>query len=184
MDVRTLVRWEQNGEINAIKTPSGQRRYDIDSYIKKTPITNRKTVLYCRVSSNAQKSDLNKQVAELQSLYPNAETIKEIGGGLNFKRQKLLNLLSQILKGEVQRVIVAHKDRLARFGFDLFNWICEQNNCDLIVLNTKGLSPESEIIEDILAILHYFSSRVSALRKYKTQIKNDPEISTNYSELN
>ena len=63
VDVRTLVRWEQNGEINAIKTPSGQRRYDIDSYIKNTPITNRKTVLYCCVSSNAQKPDLNKQVA-------------------------------------------------------------------------------------------------------------------------
>ncbi|NEN93388.1 MAG: IS607 family transposase [Okeania sp. SIO3H1] len=179
VDVRTLVRWEQKGEINAIKTPSGQRRYDIDSYIQAAPAITRKTVLYCRVSNNAQKADLNRQVAELQSLYPNAETIKEIGGGLNFKRKKLLKLLSQILKGNVQRVIVAHKDRLARFGFDLFHWICEQNNCELIVLNSKDLSPEAEIVEDILAILHCFSSRLYGLRKYKTQMKNDPEICTN-----
>ena len=98
------------------------------------------------MSSNAQKLDLNRQVAELQSLYPNAETIKEIGSGLNFKRKKLLQLLSQILKGEVQRVIVAHKDRLARFGFDLFNWMCQQLDCELIVLNSNDLSPEAEIL--------------------------------------
>ena len=168
VDVRTLVKWEQSGQINAIKTPSGQRRYDIDSYIKSTPAVARKTVLYCRVSRNAQKSDLNRQVAELQGLYPHAETIKEVGSGLNFKRKKLLNLLSQILKGDIQRVIIADKDRLARFGFDLFNWFCEQNNCELIVLNSKELSPEVEMVEDILAILHCFSSRLYGLRKYKT----------------
>ena len=113
VDVRTLVKWEQSDRINAIKTPSGQRRYDIDSYIKGKPAVARKTVLYCRVSSNVQKPDLNRQVAELQSLYPHAETIKEIGGGLNFKRKKLFNLLSQILKGDIQRVIVAHKELFA-----------------------------------------------------------------------
>ena len=179
-----MVRWEQGGKINAIKTPSGQRRYDIDSYIQSQGATTKKTVLYCRVSSNAQKPDLNRQVAELQSLYPDAETIKEIGGGLNFKRKKLLNLLSQILKGDIQRVIVAHKDRLARFGFDLFNWFCEQNNCELIVLNSKDLSPESEMVEDILAILHSFSSRLYGLRKYSRQIKKDLEICTSQSEQN
>lgn len=184
VDVRTLVRWQQCGQINAIKTPSGQRRYDIDSYIKNTPTVIRKTVLYCRVSSNAQKSDLNRQVAELQSLYPNAETIKEVGGGLNFKRKKLLKLLSQIFAGEVQRVIVAHQDRLARFGFDLFNWICEQNHCELIVLNSKDLSPEAEMVEDILAILHCFSSRLYGLRKYTPKIKNDPEVCISQSEQN
>ena len=112
------------------------------------------------MSSDAQNPDLNRQVAELQNLYPNAETIKEIGSGLNFKRKKLLKLLSQILKGEVQRVIVTHKDRLARFGFDLFNWMCQEHDCELIVLNSKDLSPEAEMVEDILAILHCFSSRL------------------------
>ena len=184
VDVRTLVKWEQSGQINAIKTPSGQRRYDIDSYIKSTPAVARKTVLYCRVSTNAQKSDLNRQVAELQGLYPHAETIKEVGGGLNFKRKKLLNLLSQILKGDIQRVIVADKDRLARFGLDLFNWFCEQNNCELIVLNSKDLSPDVEMVEDILAILNCFSSRLYGLRKYKTQIQNDSEICTSQSGQN
>jgi putative resolvase len=99
-----------------------------------------------------------------------------VGGGLNFKRKKLLELLTLIMKGEVNRVVVAHKDRLARFGFDLFNWLCEQNNCELIVEDEKELSPQEEMVEDILAILHCFSSRLDGLRKYKSQIKNDPDL--------
>lgn len=182
VSVRTLVRWEENQKISAIKTPSGQRRYDIDSYIQNTSTVARKTFLYCRVSSNAQKSDLDRQVAELQNLYPSAETVQEIGGGLNFKRQKLLNLLSQICAGEVQRLIVTHQDRLARFGFDLFKWLCEQNNCDLVVLNYTDLSPEAEMLEDILAILQSFSSHLPGLKKYKTQIKKDPELCKKSSE--
>lgn len=175
VNVRTLARWENKGIIQAIKTPSGQRRYDVESYTQSFSST-KQTVLYCRVSSPAQISDLNRQVAALQALYPEAKTIKEIGGGLNFKRKKLLELLTQIIKGEVNRVVIAHQDRLARFGFDLFNWLCEQNNCELIVLNEKEFSPQEEMVEDILAILHGFSSRLYGLRKYQTQIKNDPEL--------
>lgn len=181
VNVRTLVRWEENKKISAIKTPSGQRRYDIDSYIQNTRNVPRKTVLYCRVSSNAQKSDLDRQVAELQNLYPNAETVQEIGGGLNFKRQKLLNLLSQICAGEVEQLIVTHQDRLALFGFDLFKWLCEQNNCDLVVLNNTELSFKSEIIEDILVILQSFSTCLPSLKKYKNQIQQDMEL---YSKIN
>ena len=113
VDVGRLVKWEQSGQINAIKTPWGQKRYDINSYIKSMPGVARETVLYCWVLRNAQKLDLNRQVGELQSLYPHAETIKEVGGGFNFKPKKLLNLLSQILTGDIQLVIVAHKELLA-----------------------------------------------------------------------
>jgi predicted site-specific integrase-resolvase len=103
VNVRTLARWENKGIIQAIKTPSGQRRYNIESYTQDVSLT-KQTVLYCRVSSHAQKPDLNRQVAALQALYPEAKTISEVGGGLNFKRKKLLELLTQIMRGEVNRV--------------------------------------------------------------------------------
>ena len=100
----------------------------------------------------------------------------EVGGGLNFKRKKLLALLERVFKGDVRMVVVAHKDRLARFGFDLFRWLCEQNRCELVVLNETSLSPEREMVEDILAILHCFSSRLYGLRKYKSQMSQDPDL--------
>ena len=173
---RTLRRWEEDGRIGAIRTPSGQRRYDIESYVAKSGGDRRRVVAYARVSGRAGQPDLNRQVAALSSLYPQAEIIAEIGGGLNFKRKKLLALLEQILSGDVRLVVVAHKDRLARFGFDLFRWLCEQKGCELVVLNDAGLSPEREMVEDILAILHCFSSRLYGLRKYKAQVKEDPDL--------
>lgn len=120
---RTLCRWEEEGRIEAIKTPSGQRRYNIDSYITKFGRSG-KTVIYARVSGRDQQPDLNRQVASLSILYPQAEIIAEkrtprryaIGGGLNFKPKKLLALLERILSRDVGMVIVAHKDRLARYA--------------------------------------------------------------------
>ncbi len=174
--VRTLVRWHNEGKILAIKTPSGQRRYDVESYtvgIEK----DRATVIYARVSSRNQRSDLNRQIAAISNLYPTAEIISEIGGGLNFKRKKLTALLGRVMQGDVARIIIAHKDRLARFGFDFYQWFCEQFDCTILVLNEKNLSPEAEMVEDILAILHCFSSRVYGLRKYKTEVEEDQDLS-------
>ncbi|MEX6777997.1 IS607 family transposase [Limnospira fusiformis KN01] len=173
---RTLRRWDENGSIETIRTPAGQRRYNVESYTAKSGSDKRKVVIYARVSSRAQQSDLNRQVATLSNLYPEAEVVSEIGGGLNFKRKKMLALLGQVLSGDVRMVVVAHKDRLARFGWDLFRWLCEQNRCELMVLNETSLSPEREMVEDILAILHCFSSRLYGLRKYKTQVKQDPDL--------
>jgi excisionase family DNA binding protein len=87
---RTLARWEKEGKIEAIKTPSGQRRYNVQSYTTRTESV-RTTVIYARVSSRAQQPDLNRQIAAIANLYPNAEIISEVGGGLNFKRKKLLS---------------------------------------------------------------------------------------------
>ncbi|MDT9227017.1 MAG: IS607 family transposase, partial [Limnospira sp. PMC 1279.21] len=97
-------------------------------------------------------------------------------GGLNFKGKKMLALLGHQLSGDVRMVVVAHKDRLAIWGFDLFRWLCEQNRCSLMVLNQTSLSPEPEMVEDILAILHCFSSRLYRRSKYKTQVKEDPDL--------
>ncbi|EDZ95780.1 transposase [Limnospira maxima CS-328] len=73
-------------------------------------------------------------------------------------------------------VVIAHPDRLAIWGFDLFRWLCEQNRCELVVLNETSLSPEPEMVEDILAILYGFSSRLFGAGKYKTQVKEDPDL--------
>ncbi|UWU47016.1 hypothetical protein APLC1_1759 [Limnospira platensis C1] len=115
-------------------------------------------------------------MAALSNLYPEGEVVSEIRGGLNFKGKKMLALLGHHLSGDVGMVVVAHKDRLAIWGFDLFRWLCEQNRCSLMVLNQTSLSPEREMVEDILAILHCFSSRLYGVRKYKTQVKEDPDL--------
>jgi putative resolvase len=176
--LHTLRRWEKDGKIQAIRTPSGQRRYDIASYtgISKER-TQRAIIAYARVSSRSQKADLDRQIAKLLELYPNAELITDIASGLNFKRKGLRTVLDGGRQGNVGSIVVAHKDRLARFGFELISWLCELDGTKIVVLNQDGLSPERELVEDILAIINVFSCRLGGLRKYKSAIKEDPDLS-------
>ena len=85
------------------------------------------TVCYCRVSFAKQRGDLQRQCAQMRSLYPNAEIIRDIGGGLNWKRKGLLSILERIHRGDKLTLVVAHRDRLARFGFELIEWLVQQN---------------------------------------------------------
>jgi excisionase family DNA binding protein len=170
---RTLRRWEEAGKITAFRTPGGQRRYDIRGFTTKS---SRLTIIYARVSSPKQREDLQRQCDYLESKYPRSEIIAEIGGGLNYKRKKFLALLERVMSGDIERIVIAYKDRLARFGFDFFAWLCAKNACEIVVLNQVELSPEREMVEDILAILHCFSARLYGLRKYKSEIAKDKDL--------
>jgi putative resolvase len=183
--LRTLRRWEASGEISTVKTPSGQRRYDIEKFIsargsankkESEPIGGRATVVYARVSTRPQKADLDRQVERLSTLYPGAEVVKEVGGGLNLRRKGLINLLGRVLRGDIAIIVVAHKDRLARFGFDIIEWLCEQFDCKIVVQNLISLSPHAELVQDIVAILHSFSSRLYSIRRLENQIKQELQV--------
>ncbi|MDJ0732945.1 MAG: IS607 family transposase [Nostocaceae cyanobacterium] len=173
---KTLRNWDEQGKIRTIRTPSGHRRYDIESIIGGE---NRVTIIYARVSSHKHKTDLNRQADYIQNLYPEAEIIKEIGSGLNYNRKNFKAVLERVMSGNVKQLVVAHKDRLVRFGFELIQWICELNHCELVVCNNPEFSSEREMVEDILAIIHLFSSRLFGLKKYKTQIKEDKSLPAN-----
>ncbi|MGD1699251.1 recombinase family protein [Dapis sp. BLCC M229] len=77
------------------------------------------TICYCRVSSAKQRDYLTRQVEFMQNHYPEAEVIKDIASGLNFKRKGLRAILDRILQGDKLTIIVACRDRLTRFGFEL-----------------------------------------------------------------
>jgi predicted site-specific integrase-resolvase len=113
----------------------------------------------------------------MQSLYPNAEIIRDIGSGINFKRKGLQALLDRLLQGDKLTLIVAHRDRLARFGFDLIRYLVEENGGQIVVQDSTTYSPETELTADLLSILHVFSCRMHGLRKYSKKIKEDPNLS-------
>jgi len=71
---------------------------------------------------------------------------------------------------------VSHKDRFIRFGFEWFEKFVKSNGVDLVIVNNEKLSPQEEIVQDIISILHVFSCRVYGLRKYKKKIEEDGEL--------
>lgn len=169
--VSSLRRWEEEGKIKAIKTPSGHRRYSIEEIEQAEGLPRAiTTVCYARVSSHSQRDDIEGQIELLLSRFPEAEIVSEIGSGLNFKRKRFLSILDRICTGDIKRLAVAHPDRLVRFGWELVKWLCERNECELLVLNESKQSPEQELIQDMLSIIHCFSSRLYGLRRYKKEI--------------
>jgi predicted site-specific integrase-resolvase len=68
-------------------------------------------------------------------------------------------------------LVLAHKDRLARFGFEWFEHYARFNDCEVLVLNQERLSPEQEMVQDLMTIIHCFSSRLYGLRNYKKKLK-------------
>ncbi|GET40445.1 IS607 family transposase [Microseira wollei] len=114
---KTLANWADEGKIVCTKSPGGHRRY-LASSLEAMKSQEGETILYARISTPAQKPELENQVTYLGQNYPGCQCIREIGSGLNFKRKKFLALMERVSKREVKRIVVAHKDRLCRFGFD------------------------------------------------------------------
>ena len=172
---QTLRRYAAEGKIPFYRNAGGQRLYDVDTYLRGTSAP--EVICYCRVSSAQQRGDLNRQVAQLRELYPDAAIVTDVAGGLNWKRRGLVSILERLHRGDKLDVVVAHRDRLARFGFELIEWLVEQNGGSVVVLDQSDASPESELTEDLLAILHTFSCRMHGLRRYRTAIAQDQGLS-------
>jgi predicted site-specific integrase-resolvase len=164
----SLRKWADNGEINCIRTKSGQRRYDVDSYIGKS--TTSTTICYCRVSSHKQRDDLERQVEFLRNQYPNAEFVRDIGSGLNFNRKGLKTILERAMSGINITLVVVHRDRLARFGVDLIRQVVEQSGGKLVILDETILSPEQELADELLNIIDELAEKMPELRSCKKQI--------------
>ena len=103
--------------------------------------------------------------------YPEAEIIKDIGSGLNYKRKGLKSILERAVRGDKLKVVVAHRDRLCRFGFELIEHIVKLAGGEIVVLKESSLSPEQELTADLLSIIHVFRCRLHGLRNYKSKIR-------------
>lgn len=178
--VQTIRRWEVEGKLVAKRLPSGHRYFD-DSDVRlmlgRAP-SKKDVIVYCRVSSAGQKDDLASQVAAMQTYclgagIPVDEWVSEVGGGMNFKRKSFLKIIDRMQRGEVSKIVIAHKDRLMRFGFELFEHMAQQSGCEIVIVNQESLSPQQEMVEDLMAIVHTFSCRLYGMRKYKREIKED-----------
>ena len=185
VSVKTLQRWDREGILEANRTPTDRRYYTYDQYLQfkgiKTKNDIRQVVIYARVSTKNQKDDLQKQVSFLRQ-FCNArgiivdQCIEDYGSGLNYNRKKWNKLLDEVMEQKIKTIIITHKDRFIRFGYDWFEKFCMKFHTTIVIGNKEELSPQEELVQDIVSILHVFSCRLYGLRKYKKQIERDEEI--------
>ena len=117
-------------------------------------------VTYARVSSSQNKTNLDSQSERLIK-FCNAkglqthQNVKEIGSGLNGSRKKLLKLLKD---GKATKLVVEHKDRLARFGSEYIEILCEHVGCELIIINSSDL--DDDLMQDFVSLVTSFCARI------------------------
>ncbi len=181
---QTLRNWEKSGELMPCKVTKGKTRYyseqQLSEYLNQDNKKQRLIYIYSRVSNSGQKDDLKNQIKFLKD-YCNAkgyitQELSDIGSGLNFKRKNWNKLLEMVQNGEISKIIIAHKDRFVRFGYEWFKMFCLKFGCEIEVVNNEYLSPQQELVQDLISIIHVFSCRIYGLRKYKKQIGEDKNV--------
>jgi predicted site-specific integrase-resolvase len=163
-------------EIETIKV--GKRTlYNLEGYLKqyKKETKNKRNISYCRVSSNKQKEDLERQIEYMKEKYPENEIISDIGSGLNYERKGLKQIMEYAINGEINELVIAYKDRLTRFGYELIEWLIEKySKGKIIIINKKEEeTPEEEIVKDITTIMNVYVAKMNGLRKYAKEIKEN-----------
>jgi len=177
---KTLQKWDRDGTLKAHRSPTNRRFYTHDQYLEYIGLVadgKGQTVTYARVSTVAEMPDLANQVAALESYCREHEMkvdlwMQDVGSGLNYKRKQFNRLFEMVELGQVKILIVAHRDRLVRFGFEWFEAFCERHGTKLVVIPGEKLSPEKEMVEDLTAIVSVFSARFPGLRSYRKVIKD------------
>jgi putative resolvase len=179
VSVFTLQRWDRNGTLTAHRTPTNRRYYTHEQYLQyRGLISNEqgKTIAYARVSSPSQKKDLLMQKDALRAYCVEHKIkvdqwIEEIGSALNYKRKGFNQIIEEIELGHVKRVVIGYEDRFVRFGYDWFEAFCERHGTEIVVTNGEAFSPEQELVQDLLAIVTVFSTRLHGLRSHKNAIR-------------
>jgi len=127
----------------------------------------RSVIGYARVSSNAQKEDLERQVEYLRQIGVQ-EVITDIRSGLNEKGKGFLRLLNRVLHNEVDKVVILYEDRLTRFGFDTLKKVFEAHGTTIEVLNQADAKPpQQELVEDLITMISHLSGKLYGMRSHK-----------------
>ena len=173
---QTLKRWKDEGRIQVKRLAPKKVLYDIDSILNEPEINDtRLNVIYARVSTTKQKPDLINQIELIKNYMINSgikpdKVYSEIASGLNDKRVELNKLLSDITEHKIKSIYITFKDRLTRFGFNYFKTFCALHKVEIHVLDEVEESNKDfqlELTEDLISIIHHYSTKLYANRKKK-----------------
>lgn len=193
VSVKTMRRYADDNKVPSERSPSGHRKFYRSQLqaVSKTQLSDRITINYARVSSHDQKADLARQAQALEDYSTkhgwSFETIQDLGSGLNYKKKGLKRLIKMILRGEVERLVVNHKDRLLRFGAEIIFYICDEFNTEVVIVNKtkKERDFEAELVTDMIELVTVFSAKLYGSRSHKNRKVVEAVVkSTQNSESN
>jgi len=169
----TVIRWIKQGKIRAVRLGREFRvSEDEVKRLLKGKVVNT-AIIYARVSSSDQKSDLERQVEYLKEYcsakgYNVVDVLTDVASGLNEKRRGLKKLFEYVVNGKVDVVVISYKDRLTRFGFKYLEEFFGSHGVRIeVVFGDEPKDLQQELIEDLIAIVTSFAGRLYGMRSHK-----------------
>ena len=173
----TLTKYVKNGTIKVTKLDNGYYDYDNESVFKFSKKDIRYNYIYARVSTYKQKNDLDNQIDFINNYCKNnnikiEKIFSEISSGINFDRKEFSLLLNDVLSYKVNSIYISNKDRLSRLSFKTLENIFLKFGTKIIVINDITNSDNDELLEELLYLIHYFSTKMYSNRKnsFKTNL--------------
>jgi len=172
----TLRRWVKEGRIRAVQTIGGKYRIpesEVRRLLSGAVGGETRAVIYARVSSSDQRSDLERQIQYLTQYctargYRVVDVLSDAASGLNTERRGLLKLFNYVVNRQVDVVVVAYKDRLTRFGFEYLEYFFKQYGARIeTVLGEEPKDAYQELVEDLIAIVSSFAGKLYGLRSHR-----------------
>lgn len=191
VSAQSLRNWDNSGKLHPHHTSSNGYRYysheQLNQVMNIKLNLDRKVIGYCRVSSNKQRDDLERQIQNMKT-YLTAqgrpfEIISDIGSGINYKKKGLKELLKLITQNKVDKVVVLYEDRLLRFGYELVEYLASLYNCEIEIIDNTEKSEQQELVEDLVQIITVFSCKLQGKRANKAK-KLIRELINGESEVN
>ena len=191
VSAQTLRNWDNSGKLHPHHTSSNGYRYysheQLNQVMNIKLNLDRKVIGYCRVSSNKQRDDLERQIQNMKT-YLTAqgrpfEIISDIGSGINYKKKGLKELLKLITQNKVDKVVVLYEDRLLRFGYELVEYLASLYNCEIEIIDNTEKSEQQELVEDLVQTITVFSCKLQGKRANKAK-KLIRELINGESEVN
>jgi len=169
LNPNTLRKWDREGKIGCVRLSNNFRRVPESEINRILGVqNNRKSFIYARVSSHDQKADLDRQIQKLQAVSPESHVVSDIRSGMKFNRKGFIELLELVEKDKVSAIYITHRDRLARFGFDLVEKVCNIHGTEIVETGGEEiLSANEELTKDLISIITSFSARLYGLRSHK-----------------
>lgn len=180
----TLTKYVKDGRLKVTLLSNGFYDYDEDSVFSLAKIsTNRKCVVYARVSTQKQKKDLENQISVITEYankngYQVDKVYSDIASGLNYDRKSFKEMLNEIIERRIKCVFIKDKDRLTRVSFEMWKQLFKNFNCELIVINETQNNEyeEKEIFADIISLVHCFVKRMYSQRRKKKMILVEEDL--------
>jgi excisionase family DNA binding protein len=173
----TLSRWVREGRIRAIRTAGGVFRIpesEVRRIAEGLPISKEvRAIVYARVSSSDQKSDLERQVEYLTQYcsskgYRVLDVLSDVASGLKTDRRGLLKLFDYVVNRQVDVVVVTYRDRLTRFGFEYLEHFFNQYGVRIeVVFGEEPKHAYQELVEDLIEIVTSFAGKLYGMRSHK-----------------